>query len=97
MWTASKVNMGNLELVVRQTIGIALKSSKAETYIEQLMGLEEDVQEDLGAIVESCLGSIEDGSSSRSSALSLAESASSQKTGQSRDSIDSISLRSADL
>jgi len=96
MWTASKVNMGNLELAVRQTIGIALKSSKAEVYIEQLMGLEEDVQEDLGAIVESCLGSIEDGSSSRSSALSLA-SASSAKTGQSRDSVDSINLRSADL
>ena len=34
------------------------------------MGLDEEVQEDLGAIVENCLSSIEDGSSSRSSVLS---------------------------
>ena len=58
--------MGKLELCVRQTIGVALKSSKAAVYIEQLMGLEEDVQRDLSAIVENCLAAIEDGNSNRS-------------------------------
>ncbi len=66
LWTAPKTSMGKLELCVRQTIGVALKSSKAAVYIEQLMGLEEDVQRDLSAIVENCLASIEDGNSSRS-------------------------------
>jgi hypothetical protein len=52
---------------VRQTIGIALKSSKAEVYIEQLMGLEEAEKDDLSAIVENCLSSIEDSTSGRNS------------------------------
>ena len=41
-------------------IGVALKSQKAATYIDQIMGLEEENQEFLGAIVEDCLASIED-------------------------------------
>ena len=46
-------------------IGISLKSQKAATYIDQIMGLEEEAQEFLGAIVEDCLGSIEEDTSGR--------------------------------
>ena len=54
-----------LELVVKETISIALKSSKASDYIEQLMTLEEETQEFLQTIVEVCLGSLEEGGNAR--------------------------------
>jgi len=41
-------------------IGVSLKSQKAATYIDQIMGLNEEAQEFLGSIVEDCLGSIEE-------------------------------------
>ena len=40
-----------LELIIRQTFSIVLKSSKAATYIEQLMVLDDEAQETLGIIV----------------------------------------------
>ena len=62
-----------LELVVRQTIAVALRSSRAADFIEQLMSLDEDHQECLEIIVKECLGSIEDNqdSQSRSTILSI--------------------------
>ena len=65
-WTGSKGNSASalLQTAVSQTIGIALKSAKAATYIDWLMELEEEAQEALGAIVQSCLESIEDGGNS---------------------------------
>ena len=50
-------------MIVKQTIAIALKSGKAANYIEQLMTLNEETQECLGAIVEECLAAIDDGNS----------------------------------
>ena len=45
---------------MRQTIAVALRSSKAADFIEQLMSLDEEHQECLEIIVKECLGSIED-------------------------------------
>ena len=50
-------------MILKQTIAIALKSGKAANYIEQLMTLDEETQECLGAIVEECLAAIDDGNS----------------------------------
>ena len=66
LWTGEKSQFP-LELAVKQMIGIALKSSRAADYIEQLMELEESFQESLQAIVEDCLASIDDGTSGRTS------------------------------
>ena len=49
-----------LELALRQTIGIALKCKKGAEYIEQLMTLESEAQEHLGALVKTSLSAIED-------------------------------------
>ena len=75
LWTGPKENISRLELIVRQTIGVALKSNRSEAYIERLMALDEESQEDLGNIVQSCLAAIyENGSSSRGSAISNSSS-----------------------
>ena len=51
-WTGDRSADGNkLELIIRQTFGIVLKSAKAAVYIEQLMELEDEHQETLGLIV----------------------------------------------
>ena len=64
-WTGERSPDGNkLELIIRQTLGIVLKSAKAAVYIEQLMELEDEHQETLGLIVQSCLGAIDDNNSS---------------------------------
>ena len=64
-WTGERTADGNkLELIIRQTFGIVLKSHKAADYIEQLMDLDEEDQEILGLIVQSCLGAIDDNNSS---------------------------------
>ena len=64
-WTGERSPDGNkLELIIRQTFGIVLKSAKAAVYIEQLMELEDEHQETLGLIVQSCLGAIDDNNSS---------------------------------
>ena len=55
-----------LEIVLKQAIGIALKSSKAATYIERLISLDADSQESLGVVVEESLAAIGDGNSGRS-------------------------------
>ena len=49
-----------LELIVKETIGIALKSSKAATYIDQLLELGSEEQNLLQTIVSDCLNSIVD-------------------------------------
>ena len=54
-----------------QMIGIVLKSSKAADYINQIMGLEAEAQEFLGAIVQQCLGSICEDGTGRSSNTSM--------------------------
>ena len=67
LWTGPKGEITRLEMIVRQTIGVALKSQRSANYIEKVMELDEDAQEDLGVIVQSCLEAIYEGSSSRSS------------------------------
>ena len=42
LWTGPKENISRLELIVRQTIGVALKSNRSEAYIERLMALDEE-------------------------------------------------------
>ena len=59
-------------------IGIALKSQKAGDYINEIMGLEQENQEELGAIVQNCLDSITEDSSGRSSSASQGDNSSSQ-------------------
>ena len=42
-WSGERTPDGNkLELIIKQTLGIVLKSSKAAVYIEQLMELEDE-------------------------------------------------------
>ena len=53
-----------LQLAIRQTIGVALRSQKAAQFIEQLMSLDEAHQECLEVIVKECLGNIDDGGES---------------------------------
>ena len=53
-----------LQLAIRQTVGVALRSQKAAQFIEQLMSLDEAHQECLEVIVKECLGSIDDGGAS---------------------------------
>ena len=61
LWTGPQNDICQLELLVRQTIGIALKSHRSEVYIERLMALSEESQEYLGAIVQTCLEAIYEG------------------------------------
>ena len=64
-WTGERgPEVNKLELIIRQTFGTVLKSAKAAVYIEQLMELEDEDQETLGLIVQSCLGAIDDNNSS---------------------------------
>ena len=70
MWEGPKNNVTILEKVVRLTIGIALKSQHSESYIEQLMTLDEESQCHLGEVVEECMEAIYEGTSSQSSTAS---------------------------
>ena len=103
MWKGSKdfSVVTKLELAVRQTIGVALKSQKAENYIEQLMELDEGAQEDLGAIVEACLGAIDECTSSRGSEQSIGEEIKScsdnPTSSRTFESLDAVHIRSLGL
>ena len=49
--SGSRKSGPHLNMIVKSMIGIALKSQKAGEYINEIMGLEQENQEELGAIV----------------------------------------------
>lgn len=49
--SGSRKSGPHLDMIVKSMIGIALKSQKAGEYINEIMGLEQENQEELGAIV----------------------------------------------
>ena len=71
MWVGKFDYNDPVELAIRQTLGVALKSRKGADYIEQLMTLDPESQEHLGAIVKTCLSAIDDRCSSKSSSRSI--------------------------
>jgi len=42
LWTGPKCEQTRIELIVRQTIGVALKSQRSAIYIEQVMALDDE-------------------------------------------------------